>query len=317
MQQQGFPSPLFSALVAGTLCVLSHPSLQARGAQGPGSRHLPDYAGVRTVVDWSPDELRHHMVELNGLEPAASAQDGSEKLSSILAKVGENVRAFFENLPNTTCVERIHTDFLYGDGRPRRDSNQEYNYLMLAASERGRTTLEEFRTETGSNTAKRVRPGGVFITEGFASGCIHFHPSYQADSVFRYLGRQRVGRQETEVVAFAQRPAIARNTGELSVGSNSVQILVQGVAWIDSAGYQIRRLRTDMLAPHPELGVERETTIIQYGAVYFKGTTQAHWLPKEVEVIVTWKNTTLHNDHTYSHFRLFSVESEHRQGLLK
>jgi hypothetical protein len=76
---------------------------------------------------------------------------------------------------------------------------------------------------------------------------------------------------------------------------------------------QVRRLRTDMLAPRPELGVERETTIIQYGPVYFKGTTQAYWLPKEVEVIVIWRNTTMHNDHTYSHFRLFSVESEHRE----
>ena len=69
-----------------------------------------------------------------------------------------------------------------------------------------------------------------------------------------------------------------------------------------------------MLAPLPGLGVERETTTIQYGAVYFKGMTQVHWLPKKVEVIVTWKNTTLRNDHTYSHFRLFSVESQHRES---
>jgi hypothetical protein len=314
MVQRSFPSPLLAALIAGTLYVLSHPSLQTRGAQGPGSPQLPDYAGVRTVADWSPDELRHHIPELKGLEPATSPEEASAKLSPILTKVGENVRAFFDNFPNSTSVERIHTDFMYGDGRLRRDFSQEYNYLMLAAPGKGRATLEEFRTEPGSNAAKRVRPGGVFITEGFASSSIHFHPSYQGDSVFRYLGRQRVGGQEAEVVAFAQRPGIARNTGELSVGSNSLQILVQGVAWVDSATYQIRRLRTDMLAPCPELGVERETTIIQYGAVYFKGITQVNWLPKEVEVIVTWKNTTLHNDHAYSHFRLFSVESEHRES---
>jgi hypothetical protein len=88
---------------------------------------------------------------------------------------------------------------------------------------------------------------------------------------------------------------------------------VQGVAWIDSASYQIRRLRIDMPTPRPELGLDRETTIIQYSAVYFKGMTQLQWLPKEVEVIVNWKNTTLHNDHTYSHFRLFAVKSEHRE----
>ena len=305
---------LFSLLTAGTLCVLSGPSPQTRGAQAPCWAQLPDYAGVRTVIDWSPDELRHHVPELKGIESAASAEEGAERLSPILTKVGENVRAFFQNFPDTTSVERIHTDFVYGDGRPRRDFSQEYNYLMLAAPEKGRATLEEFRTEPGSNASKRVRPGGVFTTEGFASGSIHFHPTYQSDSVFRYLGRQRVGGQETEVVAFAQRPAIARNMGELSVGSNSVQILVQGVAWIDSTSYQIKRLRTDMLTPRPELGVERETTIIQYGAVYFKGMTQVHWLPKEVEVIVNWKNSTLHNDHTYSHFRLFSVESEHKEN---
>jgi hypothetical protein len=115
-----------------------------------------------------------------------------------------------------------------------------------------------------------------------------------------------------EVVAFAQRPATARNTGVLSVGPNSINTLVQGVGWIDSTSYQIRRLRTDLLAPSPELGVERETTTIQYGAVYFKGMPQVHWLPIQVEVIVIWQNTTMHNDHTYSHFRLFNVDSQHR-----
>jgi hypothetical protein len=238
MLQRGFPSPP-SALIACTLCALFRPSLQTEVAQGAGSTQLPDYAGVRTMVDWSPDELRHHVPELKGLEPAASAEEGSEKVAPILTKVGENVRKFFESFPNTTSIERIHTDFMYGDGRLRRDFSQEYNYLMLAAAGKGRTTLEEFRTEPGNNAAKRVRPGGVFITEGFASGSIHFHPAYQPDSAFRYLGRQRVGGQETEVVAFAQRPAIARNTGELAVGSNSVQILLQGVAWIDSISYQI------------------------------------------------------------------------------
>ncbi len=66
----------------------------------------------------------------------AAEQSG---LAPLLTKVGENVRAFFANFPNSTSVERIHTDFLYGDGRPRGDFSQEYNYLMLAASEKGRT----------------------------------------------------------------------------------------------------------------------------------------------------------------------------------
>ncbi len=283
-------------------------------ARGTGSSQLPDYAGVRTVVDRSLDELRHRVPELKGVEPPASAAESSEKLPLILKKVGDNVRSFFESLPNTTSVERIQTDVVFAGGSFRRDLDEEFNYLMLAMPEKGRVGLEEFRTERGNNMAKPVRPSGVFITEGFASSSVHFHPLYQADSIFRYLGRQRIGGQETEVVAFAQRPASARLGGEIGIGSSSVQTLVQGVAWVDSSGYQIRRLRTDMLAPRPELGLNRETTTIQYGAVYFKGVSQEHWLPKEVEVIVTWRNTTLRNHHTYSHFRLFSVQSEERQN---
>ena len=265
------------------------------------------------MVDWPVDELRRRVPELKGIEPPASAAESSEKLPLILKKVGENLQSFFENFANATSVERIRTDVVFGDGRSRRDFDEEFNYLMLTAQEKGRIGLQEFRTRQGNNAVKPVRPSGVFITEGFASSSIYFYPLYQADSIFRYLGRQRIGGQETEVVAFAQRPAGARFVGAIELGASHVQTLRQGVAWIDSSDYQIRRLRTDLLAPRPELGLDRETTTIQYGAVYFKGVSQVHWLPKEVEVIIAWKNATLRNDHTYSHFRIFSVDSEDRQ----
>src|SRR5438445_11124362 len=78
----------------------------------------------------------------------------------------------------------------------------------------------------------RVRGQGVFapafrISSGFASSTFHFATSFQSDSTFRYVGDERIGNQNTFVVAFAQRPSDAAITVPWSTRASNVHILVQ------------------------------------------------------------------------------------------
>jgi hypothetical protein len=94
-------------------------------------------------------------------------------------------------------------------------------------------------------------------------------------------------------------------------------ILSQGLAWIDPQSYQITRLRTDLLMPLSEVKLERATTEIAFGEVYFKGIGKGFSVPRQVTVTVDWNGKHLRNEHRYSEFKLFRVEATEKPGKPK
>lgn len=283
----------------------------ALGEEGPAE------ARPSSVIDWSQRELIKAVPELKKLVPPQSPEESRDLLPRVLERAGANVKRFFEDFPNTTSVERIRTDrpgqdLSYEDpmGITRTSSHsyeQQFNYIALARRSPAKLGLDEYRT---NDHGKSVEPAGGLVTKGFASMSIHFHPAYQRDSVFRYLGRERLHGRDTFVVAFAQRPGAARVVGQIEVPGRTMVILVQGVAWVDSGSFQIVRLRTDLLAPPEGSGLKRQSTEIEYGEVRFKQFGAALWLPIRVTVTLNWRGKVLRNRHEYSDFKLFSVETE-------
>jgi hypothetical protein len=147
------------------------------------------------------------------------------------------------------------------------------------------------------------------LTSGFASASLLFHPIYQPQAAFRYLGRQKVNGRDTHVIAFAQQPGKARFCGTFKIDGTDRTTFSQGLAWVDSESYEITRLRTDLLVPLSEVNLERETTEIALGEVHFKGIAEGFWLPQQVTVTVDWNGRHLRNEHHYSEFKLFHVEA--------
>jgi hypothetical protein len=93
----------------------------------------------------------------------------------------------------------------------------------------------------------------------------------------------------------------------------SILVLFQGIAWIDSNSYKIVHLRSDLLSPQPKIRLERQTTEITYQPVQFKELASDLWLPSEVAVTVEWRGRTFRNSHTYSRFKLFNTEVKEKR----
>lgn len=300
------------------------------------------YRNVRSYVEWTVAELIAKIPDLKGLVPVASEEEGEKALPVILGQVGENIKDFFEKVPDVTSREEISTESDWSDGTVKQGPHQTFRYLVISKSEQGVSTLREYRTDM---MGKSVEPTGlregVAVTKGFASSAIYFHPAVRSDAFFRYLGRQKMGGRDTDVVAFAQRPGWAHATDQINVAGHVIVGLIQGLAWIDSMSYQIIRLRTDLLAPRPEVGLDESTSDITYGEVRFPeklGTVL--WLPKKVTVTIKWegnekvvenqaaiagqgasgeahtapptlwKHATYRNIHRYSDYKLFSSSSK-------
>ena len=269
------------------------------------------YAKASPEIEEPIDYLRLTTPELKDLEPA-----GDQKpLKDILEGVGKNVAEFFKNFPNTSSLEEIHQEQLGRNGKAHKMEQSHYRYLCATPAEAWGPGFDEYRmnVEKDQGLPSGLKEG-FMLTAGFASAQILFHPVYQPQATFRYLGRQKLNGRDTWVVAFAQRPATAQNHGIFRSGEVELVTFLQGLAWVDPQTYQIVRLRSDLLKPLPEVRLKRQTTDIEFAEVHFNRLQEAFWLPEKVSVTVDWNGHLLRNEHQYSEFKVFSVDSRQRFG---
>ena len=217
----------------------------------------------------------------------------------ILQQTGKQVDAFFANLVDLIAHEdiiqqRLATRTLAG-GMPagtmlQAQEHAHDNYLILRQTATGPPRIEEVRMDTKGNRIDETgTEKGFFVTSGFALSSIHFATAFQKGSRFLYLGDQKIDGHETYVVAFAQLSSEAKVAVTMQDrDGSSLHLLSQGIAWADKASFHIRRLRTDLLAPLPELGLAEQTTTIGYSEVRFADAAPL-WLPHDVDVKIQFK----------------------------
>jgi hypothetical protein len=232
--------------------------------------------------------------------------------------VGKNVEAYFHNFPNTVSLELIRQEKLSHKGRVEETLNQQFHYLCLMPADESEVGFNEYRANLSGDAGEpQGLKDGYMLTSGFASASLIFHPLYQAESTFKYLGQQKVDGRNAYVIAYAQQPQKARLYGLFKMGSNSMPTFSQGLAWVDAEKYEILRMRTDLLRPLPDVRLDKETTDIDFSENHFKSIAEGFWLPRAVTVSVSWNGKTLCNRHEYSDFKLFNVGATQKVGKPK
>ena len=97
----------------------------------------------------------------------------------------------------------------------------------------------------------------------------------------------------------------------------SVTTISQGLAWVDTATSQIVRIHTELLAPLPELRLDKQTMDVDFHEVHFTHMNQTVWLPEEVLVSLDWNGKRLRNRHEYSDYKVFDVDASEKIGQPK
>ena len=264
------------------------------------------YLNARPLLDYPLQDLLRAVPELRGLEPAPNQDD----LASILDKAGKVTEDLLDRMPNLVSHEEVIQQKLGAPGRVMDHRRVQFDYMILTHQQNQKVTLDEYRAGSdGSPLAMEGLEEGYMLTQGFASEWLHFLPPARPSARFRYLGQQTDGGLRCYVVAFAQKPGFATLTGTVVQAGRSVCLLYQGIAWIDEASFRIVRLRSDLLAPRPDIGLERQTVELHFGEVHLPQTVSALWLPQEVVVTTDMTDHLFRNIHRYSGYRLFKVET--------
>lgn len=204
-----------------------------------------------------------------------------DKLPEVLEKLGKNVEAFHQHLPNTASTEEIRQEF-HSPAAARKETTR-YQYLIVG-NPKNTTSFDEYRTnETNVRVALSGAEKGFLLTSGFAALPLFFHPGNQAGMRFRYVGM--TSKPTAFLVAFAQIPGITKLTHGFKPNPwTQVTVHFQGLIWVDANRYQILRIHTELLEVPEAIGLQRESSDIDFAAVSFPGAPQAYWLPREVRV---------------------------------
>lgn len=280
-------------------------------SQTPPVQISPAEAIGKTVIDMTAEELlQAYHKELSHLE----FNQSQDELHYLLEKVGERVESFFRDFSNTSSKERVVMQRYGFNGLLLGTLHKEFRYLILTRSvESGLPWIEEDRADKENLSIKQEVVPGFLVSSGHASLCIYLHPSHQAYSRFRYLGRE-TKKPRSHVIAFAQKPELKDYLARYSEFNSStwIRYLVQGFVWLDPDSYQILRMRTSMQLPERPTNLKEQVSDIHYAAVQFDGTKKTFWLPREVDCRWDFPDLFYSNQHKYSDYQLFNVESDYK-----
>jgi len=272
----------------------------------------------------SIEELQMTVPDLKGLK--AEADQG--ELAGLLDKIGATTVDVARHTPNLISDENVTES---GKGVPK--VQHKYDYLIVRRLQRNAVNLNEYRVDVktgdkfqtdsmikddaaawkeleGASQELAFKSGGPPASQGFATAWVYFYPNNRQQAAFRYLGTQKLNGKHTLVVAFAQKPELVNLPGVFRYQGHVALMFLQGVAWIDPSDFRILRLRTDLLAPVPEVSLHRLTADIEFAATEVEDVQSPLWLPREVAVTSECGGLTLHEVHTYSRYRLFRAKSK-------
>jgi hypothetical protein len=272
------------------------------------------YATARPYMDAALPELKRLVPELAGLNPASSR----EQPSDLLAKVGAKADELLRKVPDLISEEAVSLAVSQrmacigadcGTVQQGSRGERDFNYLILThRAQDGALALREYRTKGNGKPVEQET--GTPNFRGFISSWLVFSSANQFESRFRYLGQQRRDGHNTFVVGFAQIPGSVASPGVLLADKESLPMLLQGITWIDQSDFSIVRLRTDLLAPQPEISLERQTAFILFGPVHIATLDATLWLPQSVRVEMEAKGQLCEEQHKYSKYRLYQAKSK-------
>jgi hypothetical protein len=315
-----WPIPLstivfFCAVITGSGGLCPPDGIVVFLAQQEDRRDQNSYANAHPYLEEPLKELLKRIPELRGLRP----EEDQKALPMILEKSGERVDEFFQNVVDLLAHEEIAQERLDRIGSIEASEQVRDSYLILRHREERGANFDEYRMDEKGNRIDKVGlDKGFFVTSGFALSCDYFSTAFQRESVFRYLGSQKIDQQNTYVVAFAQKPGRASLFVTMTArGGARVHMLMQGIIWVDKRNFQIIRSRMDLLAPRSEIGLEQLTTVVALSKVQLLDVVTPLWLPRDVKVYLKFRELDpvhgqfpevgYRNEHHYAGYQHYGV----------
>jgi len=272
-----------------------------------------------------PNNQQDFAVPGTGALPAVArswlrADDGAEgretkscAVERVIPWASKEVRGFVENVNRISATEVVEHERMNKDGVVIEQKHHKFNYVAeIQETQPGMLNMDEYRDGSPGQSGFP----GKLSTVGITSLVPIFHPYHVKEFAMTCEAENWQGRSAWKV-RFEQRLDQPARMSALRVGDAVYSIFLKGTAWIDQQNYQIVHLETDILKPVPEVRLTTEHQVLDYGPVQFEQKQLRLWLPLEAEIYLDVNGKRFRHRHTYSDYRVFSVDLGLKQGAPK
>ena len=228
------------------------------------------------------------------------------QIEDVLPKVATHVKEFVEDMNQFTATENLVRERAGLDGKHGDHERSRSDYVVTIQNlGAGNYTVSEFRSQVHSD---HFLQGGLAASGGPALALI-FHPSHLEEFDMTCGNMVKLDGHTAWEIHFRQRRDRPAEITTFLDGHTQFAILLQGTAWIDSSGYQLLRMETSLLQPIPEAKLEFLYQSVDYAPVSFGARKTTLWLPQSVEVLAKFHGQRYRDQHTFSDFKLFAVDT--------
>jgi tetratricopeptide (TPR) repeat protein len=242
--------------------------------------------------------------------PPTLQKDASCKQAEVLAATGKRAVTLVESLERVSATEKVEQAELDEDGNRIKVQTSVFSYLVSIIEIRpGNLSVEEDREAVSRSAAKPKS-----MTKGLGAMALIFHPYYAKDYEMRCEGLTEMNGQAAWSVFFKQRADMPIRIYRYTLREGSFGIPLKGRAWIAANNFQVLKLEMELVEPVKPLRLEQEHLIIGYQPVDFKTRKVRLWLPADAERYSFFRGHRLLHRHSFSDFKVFSVDVSSKTG---
>jgi hypothetical protein len=248
-------------------------------------------------LSWAPPNVDGRLASLAASPPCP--------LPKVLEQAGAHALELTTNLENFTAQEQIEYEKLTHNGLLEENDSSTFNYVF-AFEQHGEGVSREYRTPT--------KQGHTFPASGQDTGqaalALIFRPKRQDDYEMSCEGLDKWNGQSAWVIRFQQRKDKPRRTVGFSTGGREYSAMLKGRAWISMDSGQVLHQETKLMQDIPELNLRSSAVSVDYAPVQIQSRKLELWLPQRIEAFWELSNVRIILFHTFSDFKLFSVDTE-------
>jgi hypothetical protein len=249
------------------------------------------------ALHWDPPQVDAPVPFLSATAPCP--------LPDVLEQAGQRAEELVDHLQNFNAHEQISYEQTDRFGMPEMSIDAKFDYLVDFGEQSKVFKVHETRTPLAGTDTEHIPD---IVDTGLPALALIFYPALQSDYEMRCEGFAQWKNQPAWVVYFRQTKGKRPRTLRIGTPTKVYPVSLKGRAWIAADSGRVMHLEINLVEGIPMIELQADAVSVDYAPVKFQSQDVEIWLPQSAVVYTDFGKRRLIIQHTFSDFKLFSVQ---------